>query len=166
MQTPATASRIAESLPNGRNQPDEAMKRFFNRNRTTANDKTSIAAPDAPSHSWHGHIRLTDCQPVRTSSQSIQASCPAWHPPKDHAVALLQWMQGPGGRIGPVPASELMKAHSEMCAEHFWELTPWIPVAKALRKLLNDPKHRYASHNSRRAVVYLIPPFAANGSGK
>ena len=146
------------------NQSDGAMKRFFKRNRATANDETSTAALDPASHSWRklGHIQPTDCQPVRTSSQSILAACPAWHPPADHAVALLRWMQGPGGRVGQVAASELMKAHADMCAEHFWELAPWIPVAKALRKLLNDPKHRYASHNSRRVVVYLIPPSVAS----
>ena len=105
----------------------------------------------------------SDCQPtgselVRTGSNFFAASCPAWHSADDHAIALLQWMQGPGGREGEVPASELMKAHAEMCAEYFWEPIPWIPVAKAFRRLIEDPKHRYASRNSRQIVVYLIPP--------
>ena len=101
----------------------------------------------------------TNGEPVRTSSNLIAVVCPAWHSAADHAVALLQWMQGPGGRVGEVPASELIKAHAEMCAEHFWEPTPWIPVAKAFRKLIKDPNHRYASRNARRVVVYRIPQF-------
>ena len=101
--------------------------------------------------------RPTDGEPVRTGANFVAAPCPAWHSAEDHAVALLQWMQDPGGRVGEVPASELMKAHAEMCAEHFWEPASWIPVAKALRRLIDDPKHHYASRNSRRVVVYRIP---------
>jgi hypothetical protein len=82
-----------------------------------ANSHMIIASPQAPDSP-----RPTDGEPVRTSSNFIAAPCPAWHSAEDHALALLQWMQGPGGRIGEVPASELMKAHAEMCAEHFCRL--------------------------------------------
>ena len=98
-----------------------------------------------------------DSELVRTGSNFFAASCPAWHSADDHAIALLQWMQGPGGRVGEIPASELMKAHSEMCAEYFWERMAWIPVAKAFRRLIDDTTHHYASRNSRRIVVYRIP---------
>ena len=70
---------------------------------------------------------------------------------------MLQWMQGPGGRTGEVPARELMSAYVDMCVELFWEPLPWIPVAKAFRKLICDPRRRLASRNSRRIVVYRIP---------
>ena len=109
----------------------------------------------------HVH-KQTDVQPVRTSSDLVPCSTPSWHSPEEHAAALLDWMQGPGGRVGEVPARELMSLHIEMCAELFWEITPWIPVAKAFRKLINDPHHRHASRNSRRVVVYRIPRPAAH----
>lgn len=139
------------------------MKRFFKRHRAPVDHKLSALVPasvGSPPEELD-HFRPIDSQPVRTSSPSVPLSCPAWHTPEEHAVALLQWMQGPGGRVGEVPASELMKVHAELCSEYFWEPAPWIPVAKALRRLLNEPKHRYASRHSRRVVVYLIPPAVA-----
>jgi hypothetical protein len=139
------------------------MKGFFKRNRKVVDHEAPIAVLNQATASCRIPDQgiPTDGQPVRTGSQSITASCPAWHSPEDHAVALLHWLQGPGGRVGEVPASEIMQAHAEMCAEYFWEPAPWIPVAKALRHLLKDPKHRYASRKSRRVVVYLIPQAPA-----
>ena len=99
----------------------------------------------------------TDVQPVRTGSQLEFRDSPSWHSPAEHAAALLSWMQRPGGRVGEVPARDLMQAHAEMCIELFWEQLPWIPIAKALRRLINDPRHHLASRNSRRIVVYYIP---------
>ena len=101
-------------------------------------------------------LERTGGQPVRTGS-SVAISSPAWHSPEEHAAALLQWMQGPGGRVGEVPARELMNAYVDMCVELFWEPLPWIPVAKALRKLICDLRRRLASRKSRRIVVYRIP---------
>jgi hypothetical protein len=99
----------------------------------------------------------SNVEPLRTDSNQFSLACPAWHSATEHAAALLEWMQGPGGRVGEVPARELMRAHAEMCAERFWEPVPWIPVAKAFRKLINDTARRYASQNSHRFVVYRIP---------
>ena len=99
----------------------------------------------------------SDVEPLRSGSNQISLACPTWHSASEHAVALLEWMQGPGGRAGEVPARELMRAHAEMCAERFWEPVPWIPVAKAFRKLINDTARRYASKDSHRFVVYRIP---------
>ena len=134
------------------------MKGFFKRRER----KQPMTVLNIPQMSIRGtpaqdHCQPTDSELVRTGSNFFAASCPAWHSVDDHAMALLQWMQGPGGREGEVPASELMKAHAEMCAEYFWEPKPWIPVAKAFRRLIDDPKHHYASRNSRRIVVYRIP---------
>ena len=103
----------------------------------------------------------SDVEPLRTDSHQITLACPAWHSATEHTVALLAWMQGPGGRAGEVPARELMRAHAEMCAEKFWEPMPWIPVAKAFRKLINDTARRYASQNSHRFVVYRVPDVTA-----
>ena len=108
----------------------------------------------------HGQQR-TDVQPVRTGSTLVPVATPSWHSPEEQAAALLDWVQGPGGRVGEVPARELMSLHIEMCAELFWQHSPWIPVAKAFRALINDSRHHYASRNSRRIVVYRIPRSAA-----
>lgn len=99
-----------------------------------------------------------DSQSVRTGSTLVAIASAAWHSPDEHAKAMLQWMQGPGGRTGEVAARELMNAYVDMCVELFWEPLPWIPVAKAFRKLIGDPRRRLASRNSRRIVVYRIPP--------
>ena len=139
------------------------MKGLFKRRDAALSHKKPVDALGAISHMAMESQPPPDSrpptngEPVRTGSNFLAAPCPAWHSAEDHAVALLQWMQGPGGRVGEVPASELMKAHVEMCAEHFWEPMPWIQVAKAFRKLIDDPKHHYASRNSRRVVVYRIP---------
>jgi hypothetical protein len=119
--------------------------------RTDAKAAIEHTAPD----------RRTDVQPMRTGSDLIPMDFPSWHSAEEHADALLDWMQGPGGRVGEVPARELMQLHIEMCAELFWQQTPWIPVAKAFRKLISDPHHHFASRNSRRVVVYRIPRPAA-----
>jgi hypothetical protein len=100
----------------------------------------------------------TGGQPVRTGSNVIAIASAAWHTPEEHAIAMLQWMQGPGGRTGEVAARELMNAYVDMCVELFWEPLSWIPVAKAFRRLIGDPHRRLASRNSRRIVVYRIPP--------
>jgi hypothetical protein len=102
-------------------------------------------------------LERTGSQPVRTGSNVVAIASAAWHSPEEHAVAMLRWMQGPGGRTGEVPARDLMSAYVDMCVELFWEPLPWIPVAKAFRKLIRDPRHRLASRNSRRIVVYRIP---------
>lgn len=96
-------------------------------------------------------------QSVRTGSALVPIDTLSWHAAEEHAVALLDWLQGPGGRVGDVPAGELMRLHGEVCAELFWQQLGWIPVAKAFRKLINDPVKRYASCRSRRVVVYRIP---------
>jgi hypothetical protein len=101
--------------------------------------------------------KRTGSPSVRTASSIEAIASPTWHSADDHAVALLQWMQGPGGRVGEVPARDLMHAYADMCAEEYWEPLPWIPVAKSFRKLIRDPCRRLASRNSRRMVVYRIP---------
>ena len=102
-------------------------------------------------------LERTGGQSVRTGSSVVAISSPAWHPAAEQAAALLHWMQGPGGRTGEVSARELMSAYVDMCVELFWEPLPWIPVARAFRKLICDPHRCLASRNSRRIVVYLIP---------
>jgi hypothetical protein len=99
----------------------------------------------------------SDVQPVRTGSSALPVASPDWHSPAEHAAALLNWMQRPGGRVGLVAARELMDAHREMCLELFWDPVPWIPVAKAFRHLINDYDRHYASKDARRILVYRVP---------
>ena len=137
-----------------RQRPEPAHEVECEPVRTDAKDVTEPTAT----------IRIqkrTDVQPVRTGSILAPVATPSWHSPEEQAAALLDWLQAPGGRVGEVPSRELMSLHIEMCAEMFWQQTPWIPVAKAFRKLINDPRRRYASRNSRRIVVYRIPRPAA-----
>ena len=136
------------------------MRGFFKRREHTQPTASTEAGPEIATRRAPAQRdrQPTDGELVRTGSNCFAASSPAWRSADDHAIALLRWMQGPGGREGEVPARELMRAHADMCTEYFWEPLPWIPVAKAFRRLIDDPKHRYASRNSRRIVVYLIPP--------
>jgi hypothetical protein len=137
-----------------RQKPESAHERECEPVRTDAKAVTE--------HTATIHVqKRTDVQPVRTGSTLIPVATPSWHSPEEQAAALLDWLQAPGGRVGEVPARELMSLHIEMCAELFWQQTPWIPVAKAFRKLINDPRHHYASRNSRRVVVYRVPRPAA-----
>lgn len=129
------------------------MRSLFKRPLKDEPVQTSSQPVNANSSGNH----RTDVQPVRTGSQLGARDSPSWHTAEEHAEALLSWMQQPGGRVGEVPARELMQSHAEMCAELFWEQLPWIPVAKAFRRLIDDPRRHLASRNSRRIVVYYIP---------
>ena len=77
------------------------------------------------------------------------------------AKALLQWLQGEGGRTGTIPASEMPSIHEAMCVELDWEAAAWIAVGRELRKLLGQEKE-YQYISGRRAVVYRIPRSVPN----
>lgn len=89
----------------------------------------------------------------------ISASIPTTQarPPRDHARALLDWLQGPGGRTGSILASELEAIHIEVCCELDWEPIGWIAVGRELRRLIGGRKE-YARSEGRRLCVYRIPP--------
>lgn len=80
--------------------------------------------------------------------------------PSQHAAALLDWLQGPGGRTGTLTVPILMEVHADMCAERSWEIIGWKAVGRELRKLLGHGKV-YAMVRGKRAVVYRVPPCDA-----
>lgn len=51
----------------------------------------------------------------------------------------------------------MAELHREMCLDFNWEPIGWIPVARALRALLQTRK-TYAYVERRRVCVYRIPP--------
>ncbi len=75
----------------------------------------------------------------------------------DHALELLAWLQGPGGRTGSVSAADLAKAHADMCAALEIEPIGWVAVGRELRRLLGQPR-LYVDRSGRRVRTYLIPP--------
>lgn len=79
-------------------------------------------------------------------------------PPADHARALLEWLQAPGGRTGSILATELEKMHRELCHDLGWEPLGWIAVGRELRRLLGAKKELARQQNGRRLAVYRIPP--------
>ena len=86
------------------------MKGLFTRRDAALSHKKPVDALGAISHMAMESPPPPDSrpptngEPVRTGSNFLAAPCPAWHSAEDHAVALLQWMQGLGGRVGEVPA--------------------------------------------------------------
>ena len=76
-------------------------------------------------------------------------------PATEHAVLLLAWLQGPGGRTGWLTFRELLAAYIEMAAEERLAPHPWPPVGGALRRLIVQPK-RYATR--QRVRMWWIPP--------
>jgi len=76
---------------------------------------------------------------------------------REHAEAVLDWLQGPGGRTGTVLASELIEIHRELCAERNWELKGWAGVGRELRRILGQGKE-YVGRGNDRQRAYRIPP--------
>lgn len=95
----------------------------------------------------------------RVVSVSAPVSAPTREarPARDHAAALLEWLQGADGRTGSLFADELDEMHREMCVERDWELVGWTAVARELRRLLSARKE-YAWRDGKRVRVYRIPP--------
>lgn len=107
------------------------------------------------------HVPLEPMPTDANRYASIAASGPAptlqARPPQEHASALLAWLQGPGGRSGTIPATELAAIHRDLCAELDWEAPGWVAVGRELRRLIGTPKE-YARHEGRRVCVYRVPP--------
>ncbi len=74
-----------------------------------------------------------------------------------HAIALLGWLLGDGGRAGVVPAIEVMAAYQEMCLEKRWEPHPWQTVGAALRRRLGCKRSQTRRISGRNTCVYVIP---------
>jgi hypothetical protein len=79
--------------------------------------------------------------------------------PAEHAAALLDVLQGPGGRTGTIPFDEMEQIHLEVCLEMDFEPIGWVGVGRELRKLIGDQK-TYERINGEQVRVYRIPPRA------
>jgi hypothetical protein len=72
-----------------------------------------------------------------------------FRPAHEHAQLLVEWLRGNGGRVGWIRWHELARCHQEMCLELRLEPTSWIAVARALGRILPQPK-RYAGSPRKR----------------
>ena len=106
------------------------------------------------------------CEPVSTDAHQFATPCPfptrRWAEPAEHAAAILEFLQGPGGRTGSLPIDELKQLHLEICAERDWEPIGWTAIGRELRELLKADK-TYEPVNGKRTRVYRIPPIATRG---
>ncbi len=82
-----------------------------------------------------------------------------WADPAEHAAAILEFLQGPGGRTGSIPVEELQRLHIEICIERDWDLIGWTAVGRELRELLKAEK-TYEPVEGKRTRVYRIPPLS------
>jgi hypothetical protein len=100
-------------------------------------------------------------QPVSAGEHQVGIYCQIptrrWVTPAEHAAAILEFLQGPGGRTGSIPVDDLKKLHIEICFERDWELIGWTAVGRELRNLLGAQKC-YDWVEGRRVRVYRIPP--------
>lgn len=83
---------------------------------------------------------------------------PRWLPAREHAAALLRWLQE-AGRTGEVTAREIAVIYPEMCMDKYWAVRPWNTVATEFRKLTGGGKD-YAWRGGERIRVYRIPQFS------
>jgi hypothetical protein len=134
------------------------MGGFF---RTIFSNKGRIAPAPAPCQPLPAPVDtdLDRSRPVDTDADQFATHCPVptrrWVPPQEHAVAILEFLQGPGGRTGSIPYGELKNLHLEICWERDWEPVGWNGVGRELRRLLKDEK----TYDKRRRV-YHIPPVS------
>ena len=103
---------------------------------------------------------LNRSRPVETDADQLashwQMPTRRWAEPEEHAAALLEFSQGPGGRTGSIPWDELRLLHLEICGERDWEPIGWTAVGRELSDLLKEEKKTY----DRGKRVYRIPPIA------
>jgi hypothetical protein len=131
------------------------MLRSLANRLTGSSDRAAQSAPPPPqrlpqaaSDSARGQVAAIETGPVPT----IDA-----RPARDHAGALLAWLQGPGGRTGSIYAFELERMHLEVCEARNWEVIGWSAVGRELRRLLSARK-QYTRCQGRKLCVYRIPP--------
>ncbi len=103
------------------------------------------------------------CELVVAEAHRVGTPCPyptrRWADPAEHAAAILEFLQGPGGRTGSIPVEELQRLHIEICIERDWDLIGWTAVGRELRELLKAEK-TYEPVEGKRTRVYRIPPLS------
>ena len=98
-------------------------------------------------------------EPTATDSTWLMGPLPTrrWVPAAEHAAALLSFLQGPGGRTGTIPFSEMEVTYLEVCLEQDIEPIGWVAVGRELRRLLGAEKE-YERVHGEQVRVYRIPP--------
>lgn len=76
----------------------------------------------------------------------------------EHAAALLDFLQSPGGMVGEITADEIAASYSDLMLDLEWHPRPWPSVAKALRGVLGDARKTYGYRDGQRVRVWRIPP--------
>jgi hypothetical protein len=131
--------------------------------------RIAVAAAAATDSSGFGHPLgeqsapdRNRLQPVHTGENRflIQGHVPTrrWVPAEEHAAAILDFLQGPGGRTGTIALTELKQIHAEVCLELDIDPIGWTAVGRELRRLLKDNKTYDYDQLGRRVRVYRIPP--------
>jgi hypothetical protein len=82
-----------------------------------------------------------------------------------HAAAILDFLQAPGGRTGVITAKELRQIHTEVCFVLELEPIGWTAVGRELRKLVGE-RRTYQRINGEQVRVYRIPPRAVQATPK
>ena len=80
--------------------------------------------------------------------------------PEQHARALLDWLQSPGGLTGEIRSDEVQRIHRDMCLALGWDVRPWNPVAEVLTRLTSGRKI-YRWFGPSRLRVYPISAVPA-----
>ena len=84
-------------------------------------------------------------------------------PAPAHAQALIDWLQGPGGRTGTIDSVEAEEIYREMCDASRLEPLGWAAVARELRRVLGDGRQRDRRDGKRR-TVFRVPPAGSEQS--
>ena len=96
-------------------------------------------------------------QPTASDHGWQRLSSRRWATPAEHAMAILDLLQGPGGRTGTFTCTALKRVHTDICLEQGFEPIRWTAVGRELRKVLGADKE-YQRINGRQVRVYRIPP--------
>jgi hypothetical protein len=96
---------------------------------------------------WQQVSGLLSAGPVST----VRSATPA-----QHAAAILDFLQAPGGRTGAITAKELRQIHAEVCFVLELEPIGWTAVGRELRKLIGEGR-TYQRSNGEQLRVYHIP---------
>ena len=142
--TPAAChpASLGESQPTGtESTPENGQQPEPNRHQLTPAGHHSV---------WQQMSGPVSAGPVST----VRSATPA-----QHAAAILDFLQAPGGRTGAITAKELREIHAEVCFVLELEPIGWTAVGRELRKLIGGGR-TYHRINGEQVRVYRIPPRA------
>lgn len=100
--------------------------------------------------------RRCNVEPELNGKSRLASREGAWLTAAEHARALLDWLQSPGGLTGEISAKDLIDIYENMIMEFRWQPRSWVSVAAELRKTLGGRK-TYATRHGERVRVYRVP---------